>query len=480
MGSKPIPAPVRWRANAAGATFSAVDNALGSALSADHADAYRIVIRDSLQPSLPMTSPKSILLPRALSVTAIEHALQPNPAPSIQNPISVAELLGPRTSRAELVQLDHPEDLTFDLRDCEWIRPSALLYLTAIFRNRAQKTLPTHMVLPSLLRARFFMEAWGFHRAFKLATDQSLSSICTGPDSAFFDDSPHHDNPYLGDLVSTPLGPDRLLPRRYFEINTFRKQFELFDTPFALDEARRWERMQQVLRHVLTGPSTLFGSRIIYEVLANAVRHPEAALIQIVSEFQESKGTPRTFSVSVWDDGSAIGSTLKRAVLSGLPIRRAGGVGLATRYQVRAATAFDPNNCSVSEISSDDLPEQGSTEDSYLLASLFPGTSRDIRSQPDDEATRLLGDKRVDTLVQPGMGLYLLANTAVSVFGGQLDIRTGDWRLILTPWPTEASRDFGGRAPAEAYKATMLSYPGWRPFPGNLITVTLPLVELGL
>lgn len=378
---------------------------------------------------------------------------------------------GPSDSSLGSRPREEPDVVAFDLRACEWIHPSALLYLISfvVRRKAARKT--TNLLLPSSERARYFLEAWRFHDAFLAAVGESVASVCVGENRDFFEFAPHRENPYAGHWVDGPFGEDRLLPKYFFEISTFKRQFNLFDSSLALSESARWDRVGQVLRRSLAGPANLLASRIIFEALLNAVRHPAADTIQIVSFMQRSRAGG-TFTVSVWDDGIPIGRTLKHAAQSGLSIAPPVDLQLRASYRRLLGHAFQKERRDGGIVRSTDIPDKSATEGDFLLASVFPGTTRDRRGHgPVPEA---LDDARSDVLAQPGMGLFLLANTAVAVYGGVVQLRAGDWNLKLSKPPHDEQpaddQDFGDTCDAE-----LVDYPNWHPFNGNLVTVRLPL-----
>lgn len=349
----------------------------------------------------------------------------------------------------------------FDLSACTWIEPPVLLYLLALITDRLSKKQPSTIRLPWDTKVVQFLTAWKFAEAFLAATGRYLDEFVEKDSKEAAVNVRAEENLYLGTVIETPFGIDRLLSKYYFEINTFRNQHDLFSAPFALSEAAKWNRVSLVLRNVLRGPANLLASRIVYEALANAIRHPGAEVIQFVSHFRSRKGESASFVITFWDDGKPIASTLKDAVAAGGTIRPASDLGLRATYDVRLQQGYEPKMVETL-VTSDQVPDRSASEQDYLLASVFPGTTSRPHSHapvPED-----LGDNRNSILSQPGMGLYLLANTAVSVYGGEVFIRSGQWRLRLNP----------GNKP-DHYLAHLRHYKGRRSFHGNLITVRIPL-----
>lgn len=380
-----------------------------------------------------------IVLPPRLTVSGLERTMYGHIAPLSRRPTA------------------------FDLSACSWTEPAVLLYLGALLSARSRAGLPTSLRLPRSTKVREFLAAWRFYSALNAVLRENCQAIVVGEDIGALLLEEKQGNAYVGPLINTPFGADRLLSKYYFEIHTFHSQFDLFQTSFALNEAAKWSRVARVLRTVLGGPANLFASRIVYEALVNAIRHPKADLIQFVSQLR--RGHDRVgdqLLITFWDNGKGIADTLQSAVQRGGVIRSATSIGLRATYNVRREEAFAEAG-DVRTVGSDDIPGPTDTEDAFLLASVFPGTT----SNPTGTAESLseLDDVRDPILSQPGMGLYLLANTAVSVYRGDVVIRSGQWRLTLRP----------GEG-VDAYQATLRRYENWPRFNGNLISVRLPLV----
>jgi hypothetical protein len=196
--------------------------------------------------------------------------------------------------------------------------------------------------------------------------------------------------------------------------------------------------------------------------LVNAVRHPGANTIQLVSLLRTNADrTKGEFAISFWDDGKAIAQTLQSVAQRGLHIGPATAIGLKAKYNLTTERAFAKNQVQ-KFITSEQMPSSAGGEEEFLLAATYPGTTSDALGHNED--FKHFGDDRNALLAQPGMGLYLLANTAVSVYGGSVLLRSGHWSLTLKP-----------DVQADSYLARMRHYDRWPRFHGNMITVRLPL-----
>jgi hypothetical protein len=129
------------------------------------------------------------------------------------------------------------------------------------------------------------------------------------------------------------------------------------------------------------------GSRIVFEAMMNAVRHPGAEYIQTgsllnkrrspVSE-QSGSSQNRHFTVSFWDDGRTMYETLANALSNDLSIR----YGYLEKFDTTYELSFIDENSSFKAhpvlISSRETPEKGSSSQRLLLATLYPGVTCDV------------------------------------------------------------------------------------------------------
>lgn len=387
---------------------------------------------------------KRVLMPAALTVSSLESTLYRE--------------IRPLSRRA----------LLLDLSPCQFMEVPVLLHLISFLKKRLAWNLPTSLRLPKSQSVLDFLQIWRFPEAFVEATGTDLNQICEGTNSDYFDNPPPETRArYAGRLVHTDDGWERLLSMRYLEINTFHRQLRLFNSSLALTEAAKWKHIGDVLHRALRGPGNLFASRIVYEALMNAVRHPGASLIQTASYLRWPKNEEDGsgfFTISFWDDGLSIVGTLRTALQSGRSIRPVYNLGIQASYRIRYQEGYG----AISEpeiVKSDRRLGVNDDDDSLLLAAAFPGVSSNPSShQTHPETKATIEDTE---LLLPGMGLYLLSNAAISVYGGQVFVRSGHYRMTLSA--PEGNEDF---------TVEIRHYKRWPRVLGNLLTVKLPLEYL--
>lgn len=173
-------------------------------------------------------------------------------------------------------------------------------------------------------------------------------------------------------------------------------------------------------------------------------------------------------TIVFWDDGESIVDTLRKAIDADKKIRSLEPGDLCADYLVTRENELGEKS-SPQIIASDLLPNANTEDALLLLASLFPGITRDVAGEGHVVPAEVEAQDRRFGL--PGMGLYVLANQAVDVFGGMVSLRTKDYFLNLQGVPPAAR----GRR-SERYTVKLRTYGPWYPqFPGNAVTVRLPL-----
>lgn len=357
------------------------------------------------------------------------------------------------------VRLLTRSDLEFDLSACRFIEVPVLLYLTSLLQTRLKRNLHTQIRLPLATHVLDFLQVWKFPQSFEDATGYKISEIATGDNSTYFDNPPPETTlAYSGTVLQSDIGPQRLLSKRFFGVTTFQRQLSLFTPSLAMTEASKWKNVATVLRGALAGPEHLLAPRIVYEALMNAIRHPGARLIQIVSHCQwPSQAASRGhLTISFWDDGKSIIETLLTVLKAGMSVAASTNVALRVKYAVADGSSEE------SIVTSDLLPTQNSTEDFILLSSTFPGVTSDPGRALEP---RMPGADEDPELLRPGMGLYLLANAVIAVYSGELYLRTRKHRMVLKAAPDDSAD----------YLASFKHYDRTPLFLGNLLTVRLPL-----
>lgn len=174
------------------------------------------------------------------------------------------------------------------------------------------------------------------------------------------------------------------------------------------------------------------------------------------------------FTMCYWDDGESIVHTLLRALEDGKTIRSIEAEELYNDYQVTLKDEND-NLSDTTIIRSDFLPTKETREEYILLASIFPGITRDVTPTEKTSLPEVYRSNRL--LGLPGMGLYVLTNEAIDVFGGRVSLRTKDLSLKI-----RGERFKNGMQNTIHHHAEVKHYGSKAPnFKGNLLTIRLPL-----
>ena len=185
---------------------------------------------------------------------------------------------------------------------------------------------------------------------------------------------------------------------------------------------------------------------------------------------------PRSYlQICIWDNGKGIASTLEPLLKAGQPIR---ALHLPPYMWDRIFVDF--RNFDEEVIHStvvdqgEEIDSEGASEARLLLASFFPGISRNVDSSvaPVEPLDSPASSSTIGSAV-PGMGLYALARTVLDQFQGQLFVRSGRHRLVM-----EMAHDAYRKVHSVRYKARITSYPEDYPaFRGNLLTMVLPITR---
>jgi len=361
--------------------------------------------------------------------------------------------------------------LHLDFSKTEYFDVPALLQIISVLTQRRRSGLETSMALPQKQNARDFLRVWEFGEAIEKATGVVLKEVFSENDvSCLSGDREHALLRYL--VASKYEGSlQRLLSRKFFSILTFFAKRTPVNKRMALDESERWQQalIRAVLDRHLGHADDYVGSRIVYEACTNALRHPGAKIIQTASSFLvfgKSAAARSTgyLTISFWDDGSSMVETLRDAIKAGKTVQALRVPALYADYKV-SVHRYSGAKDSEQTIRSDAVPDRHTPDELLLVATTFPGITRDAlgldrppnpslqRSKPEWDA--------------PGMGLYVLLNTAVDIFGGRVTFRTKDLRLTV-------SRSEGNTN--VRHKAKVTKYGNEFPqFLGNMVTIRLPI-----
>jgi hypothetical protein len=387
------------------------------------------------------------------------------------------------------------EALCLDFSESTFIEVATLQFVTAFIIERERRRLSTRIRLPAGepgLRARHFLRRWNYDSALRLASGKLFKDVVDARDHIYFAGSStggDPGDPYAGAFAKHDTKNGEVVfnveAYRFFGFRTWRLEEYGDKAVIFARERALWASVDQVvtetLRRRLRKPEPIaFGtstgespdppqyllSRIVFEAMTNAVRHPRANLIQASSHLDGDQ----FFTLVYWDDGVGMHRTLGYALDQGYEI--------ASMTDIRVSYLVLPENepgkpRTFKIVSSLDLPNKGASDEDLLVACLFPGTSCDVAGATYI-ANPTVGDHR---LARPGHGLYVLAQAAIDNFGGSLAFRTENLFMTVSAlsekeWRSYASSD----QPKPGYRVTIKKRSDSVPcFLGNMITIRLPM-----
>lgn len=381
-------------------------------------------------------------------------------------------------------------DMVLDLSEVEYIDVAALTVIAATLVARADAGKRSSLRLPRSKGVRDFLRAWRFPEALEQITGRPISALLPGTDLQYLDE-PQDTYTGIGDGVAAleynpDWSGDQRTRRNFFEFYVFQEESGSPIAPLGgmlaapRTESHRWTSalIKQVLSTHLGGDAAKdeVARVIVFEALSNAVRHPQANKILVVSKLERagySTREPKSLRLVVWDNGASIAATLSKPLAAGLRVR---ALQLepwqAERILVRIQS-FDKKRHRELTVDQSEDPTIGTSEPKLLLSSLFPGVSRTVAEVvPNVDPFHDHAPPPQWAYNSPGMGLYALTRTVLDQFQGSLVIRSGGYRLSMQIAHDAYRVKFRVR-----YKCKITEYPKWYvPFLGNLITINLPLV----
>jgi hypothetical protein len=404
--------------------------------------------------------------------------------------------------------------LLFDFSDAEYIDIAALINCIAESRRRIeQKRAPAYYAYPQNKRVRDFLKVWRFAEAFQGATQQPFSMYVLKEDVQFLTEEPTSYSGRGDGINALEFNPDwsgqTNNRRNFFEFITFSGGNQPIspEGPFLSAPrlaGRQWSEpsVLEILSKHLGGdsPKADIARVIIYEAISNSIRHPSASVIQIVSKFERGESSderhtakkkpiagilgadtdnpPSSLRICVWDDGDSIPNTLTKAIEEGLSIQAFRlPTFMSDKIFVELRSPDGKKSTRIIDQSEDLSRANANDEWLLLLASLFPGVSRDTSKivpavQPYDEGSSQMAQPFQQFLLSaPGMGLYALTRTVLDQFQGSLFLRSSRHRLLI-----ELAHDAYRTKYQVRYKCKITRYPDFLPaFRGNLLTVQLPV-----
>lgn len=419
--------------------------------------------------------------------------------------------------------------LLVDFSDSTYIDVAALTNFTAAFLASRSRSQTLYVAVPRDKRLRDFLRVWRFPEAFQETTKVPFSQILVIEDRQYLGEA---QTTYRG--LGTPIErleynrdwrdghPGR---RNFFEFVTYRvgessEPGQIHPESIPRVEGRRWNNVLilQVLKtHLSTEDHS--GNEIsrvaVYESLSNAIRHPQATVVQAVSKFDplekrsaksvkpmlpakpaepatnhpspsltssvSNEPVPGTLRICVWDDGLSIIDTLKPLVAAGKTIRASTWpvyLHESIRFKsLRLNMAYFDSPGQVDKwnvvedriVSTSENPDKDADEALILLTSFFPGVSRTASESATSVEPFGESDSKSSLADSPGMGLFALLKTVIDTFKGVIFIRTGRHKFSI-----EFSKFRDHRT--ARYLCEIKEYPSELPeFKGNLLVLNIPV-----
>lgn len=397
-----------------------------------------------------------------------------------------------------------PDELVFDFADVSFTEPTTLQYVISLTLARARRGRTTKLRLPAGeagARVRDFLRRWRFPGAFSAVTGIRFFDFVDPLDHHYFrglggDRRPTRYSDATGDaegVSESSTDAPRFFPFTTWKLTDYLESARISDE--ALDT---WsdELVLSVLdRHLqpvnggseLASSGVYVASRIVFEAMTNAIRHPGANFIQSSSVLRTpraaaavaSSRTPQKsaadaamstqpdehFTVTFWDDGTSMGKTLQAAILDGRSVRHEYPAALDTRYWLTLVQAESEVSHDSHLIDSRAELDRGTPAHIALLATIFPGVTSDVSGRGFRVHPELQSSEPV--LATQGMGLFALVRTAIDRFGGAVTFRTGTYFMSVKRARSTQDADYRVKIIVKA-KSTP-------EFLGNMITIRLPL-----
>lgn len=405
--------------------------------------------------------------------------------------------------------------IEFDFTKSSYIDPYSMQLLISYICACERYSIDTRIRLPHKDAVRDAMRAWGFQSALLAATNRTLFSYVDKDDRRrYFRDQEKQTTFDLRNFPKGKAGFGRmskehveLLRNRRINVAPRSKNFFGFNSfdvknlsnkiRTAHNEKEDWKapNIASFLESKMGINAEYLASRVVFEALFNALRHPAAEIVQTAALPRRSKkerladasqnsggfclslaSPPRTSGRSLtfhyWDDGDCMLDVLsQRLTETGSEAFRTGkDQEFFTRYQVRYfdRTAAEEE---VQQIDSDFLIDASTPQYLQLVALAFPHFSSAPNLDGQAVAEEVLTkDAR---LAARGMGLYLLVYATTQIMNGKVGIRTGDHYVEY--WNNGYKRTRTHPKWTYDINADVWRVPPNLPrFAGNLISIRIP------
>lgn len=340
--------------------------------------------------------------------------------------------------------------IAIDMRGVSNVSILTLADILSLMNSRKRDDKETIILPPDFKNedARDVLNQWEFPRAIWDSVGTIFEHFdIGGRDHAFFQERE-------GALVRMPAfteGPFageqskafRKLTHKFFSFHRVRAK----EIP---GEINYWINLMEeiLLTDRLTASEKNFGKYIVYEALMNTLVVRRGRGIEVASRFSDPGNLERNFTWLSWDQGESIIAKIKRS-------------------KAKEFLRVDPENPTSYFVTTKDF--KGNIMQRFSEGSSVAQLSK---LSDYDALVQWLSLHRLSRNVhEPSLGMYMLVNAACDIYGGEVVVRTGKYRMNIQRRPEDL------KLPNEiAYDITITkSAPNTPSFVGNMIAVRLPL-----
>ena len=362
-------------------------------------------------------------------------------------------------------------EVLLDLNDVTHIETTALTFLAALIAKFESEGRRVVFNFPSSKKVRDFMRLCAFQSAVEtISSGKSLRHLTTPSTHEYWGENESKQRTTklirtsrAGRYVEVEDVLSKQTVARYWPFQLIERDKTVFADAIAFAESDFWSApfMLQVMNEVLGANGEYLAKDIVFEAMANAVRHPGATKIAcIATSCSDPNGRPAHFTCTWWDDGKSIVDTLRAPLTNGENIIAAVG-DAKVEFDLKVT---DHEGAVTATFAIDQALKLSATDDDVqlLIGAILPG----ITCDPGAVAAIIPNEIKTRRGSSPGMGLHMLIGAAVGIYGGTVSFRTKN--LFLNIKPKKKPRPNG-------YDAKIIRYPEWCEVPGNMVTVRLPV-----
>ncbi|WP_327205644.1 hypothetical protein [Rhizobium beringeri] len=309
----------------------------------------------------------------------------------------------------------------FDLSDTRFISVGCSQYIVAFSMKCARHRWKFTLVMPEAKEVRDFWRLWNFYDAMEVACKLTLADIVPARQLELVSERQTTFRE-RSTATSYRAGPSSLRSENFFGFHSIRLG-RANDGMAAVEEADQWrtKEIKDILEKGLQTRSDYVATRIVFEAIFNAVRHPGANLVQTCSwhpyfyhRMKESNGdqSGSPFSLVFWDDGRSFLSVMDEALGNGIKLRSEVPEEYTQNYVLRTFNKIARAAPIDTPVSHSILLDTSTSEEVRLLSTIFPGVSTSKLQNEDEDASL-----NAPELSRRGMGLFILVDTVCNDLG---------------------------------------------------------------